>query len=188
MNVRVISVDTRPTLDAYHQDTGQETRTVLHLDPERREVHVYQRDDAGGYPAEEWNNLILTLPLVPRPDEDALREYLNGAGQELLSRICDGFYREWNGQNIRGHLNDDAGEAWDALEEAIAALPESDWGLWSADDWLSMYTISSDTEEGLEAEAAALEAEAEAAHQVIYGDILEELREKWRREHDEDSF
>lgn len=179
--VTIGDIDTLPELDAYHADTGGVTGTMLRINPDTRSVDVLQRGDLGGHLPEEWYSLIWTEGLDPRPDQDALSAYLHSdeAGA-LLAAICDGHYTEWGGNNMRGNLNAEAGVALDALLAGIGALPESDWVLDNAEDWL--YEVDVELGADIEALAEQMERDAAEAHVVLYGDIAEALRGNQRRQ------
>lgn len=181
--ITITSVETKPQLDPYHRDTGGETSTQLWIDPDKRHAGIHQIMDQGAIDAAIWHNLIVTAGFDIRPDEKRTDEYLHSTeAQTLLCRICDGHTTEWNGNNIVGQLNNDAENALADLFGAIENLPDCDWTLWSADDWLSEvlddYVSADTTDEKITQIAAELKAEANNEHIIIMEDIADYLMEE----------
>jgi hypothetical protein len=183
MSVEVSTVDTKPQVDPYHLNTTQPTYTALKIFPQERRVIVCQEQDDRAMPPDEWRwrTVVLSFTEV-RPDEEALRDYLQSlAGQALLDRICDGHSLVWDNSNLIGHLTFDADVAYGELYEAIADLPESDWTLLTCADYLDgdakQYAIDGDTtDEQLQSLADELERYALEDHVVLADRAIDFLR------------
>jgi hypothetical protein len=71
---------------------------------------------------------------------------------ELLQRVYLGHSIEWDGNNFRGVLDEDAQDAFDSLEAVIGELDNdesSQWVVWDADEWLAQAAIEEIWPEGL---------------------------------------
>jgi hypothetical protein len=185
MSVTVYMVETRPELDPFKRDTGGETYTAVKVDPSDRTVYATQEWHDNATPMEEWlDRIVVFLPAI-RPDEDELRSLLESdEGQRLLDAICDGHSIEWDGNNMVGVLTDDASAALDELTGLIDALPETDWELWSVEDWLQQADLgitAQTTDAELSAMAEEIEREATQDHRILSGDVAEYLRQERER-------
>lgn len=192
MSISIGTIDTKPTLDPYHRDTGGQTATTLKINPDNRRVWVEQEWDDNATPSDEWHGLILTMSLDrdagERPDQDALHAFLGGEfAQSLLGAVCDGFSSEWNGSNIVGVLTEREYAALVDLEQAIADLPTSEWHLWVTEeylyDWAHEAVSGGLSDEALESLAAQMEQEAATNHIVLTGsalDYITDLRNELR--------
>ena len=136
--VNVKSIDTTPEEDDYPADPT--TFSALWIDPDQWTCGVEQRCHGGGTPYEQYVGHFLVYHIDEdkgRSDAGELRQLLKSEiGQALLIRICDGWYTEYDGQNDRGHLDDDAEEALEELLEEISELETEEYTLWDAEDWL----------------------------------------------------
>lgn len=110
-NIRVKSVDTKPTHDPY-VGNGAVTVSEFWLDPQARVCQVYQSMRTGGTDSRIYHGIELTTQTA-HCNASRLRDALEGeAAQALLRRVCDGHDVVWDGQNHRGILTEDARDAW----------------------------------------------------------------------------
>jgi len=207
LRVAVGSVDTVPEHDPYHRGEARATTTVLAIDPERNppRVSVGQEWDTGAVSALIWHNRIIQLVLTDvdqvygtiTPDAEPLEAFLKGdEGQALLGRIVDGYDTEWDGHNLKGHLDADAQAALEKLEAAIDKLPTTTYILVNAGDWLhetaSTYVKGDTADEELEAIAADCQNEDGTIDydgmKVILDESVLDYLKTYREEHKEDEM
>jgi hypothetical protein len=128
----------------YAPQHGETSHIAIDLRTET--VTVYQRTPRGvgdGTPMDEWHGITRVYTAdgetgeagETHVDPDALREYIEGDGQELLERIFASGSVEWDGSNHEGRLTDDALEAEAAFETALQELPRASWVDWTCDEW-----------------------------------------------------
>lgn len=190
--IAIGEVNTIPEHDPYHEGQCTPTTTALWIDPRDNTAGVSQELDDNATPMDEFHGRIITKGLDDdyRPDEDALKSFLEGIrGQELLAEICAAHSIEWDGNNLVGEMTADGWDALAALIDEIDALPSRQWGLWQVEEWLNDYAaeyIDADTTPAKIAELAAeLEIEAKEDHIILDGDISEFL-EKYQSEIEEE--
>lgn len=137
-----------------------------------------------------WYGTLLRWSVPVTANAKDLTQAINdGALDDFLNRIVDGFTKEWDGSNFRGHLTPDADEAvrrvqkwFDSWDGSLGDLSDS-VGLWDAADWFASNPpdITSDiSDEELAELAKRLEAEARNEYVVLVRtrEYLEWLREK----------
>jgi hypothetical protein len=145
-DVVVGHINTVPFHDPFHRDECVATRTQLLIFPEQDTptVIVGQDMDQGATDSRIWHHRIIDLFIdsvnqdgwTETPNASALEEYLKGPGQPLLQAIHEGYFTEWNGHNIVGHLTEQAGAALEELHNGIDNLPHTTYTLWLAADYL----------------------------------------------------
>lgn len=189
--VTVGRIDVIPEADPYQRQTRGISTTELKLDPDARRVWAEQEYRDNSQPMVEYLGRRLVLPLGEyTPDGNALKAYLEGDGQELLARICDGHDTVWDGHNHRGQLDRDGEDAWAELERALLGLPESEYSLWWVDDWLNGWAPADagltpeSTDAEIAAVVAAFEDQARGDLQVLEGDLEAYIRGELARKRD----
>lgn len=185
--VNVQSVNTIPTLAGSWNNAS--TYSSLWIDPDKRECGVCQDTEDNSIPFEIYAGYLLTYGIDEkneRCDSDQLRDLLNSdEGQELLERICDGWYTECNGRNLFGHLDEDAEEAVEELLYAISQLSTQEYQTWDVDEWITSpcdLAISAlTTDDQLVTISDQIYREAEDQNVSLCGDLYEKLA-KYRDE------
>jgi hypothetical protein len=189
METNILKVDTKPQLDPYHRDTNGETKTVLKINPCDNTAWIDQEYDDNAVSMDEWNFLIISQSLSSRPDENEAKTYLKfDDGQYLLNRIINGWSSNWNGNNIVGHITDDAELALNELINDLENLDSTEWALWTIDEWLNQCDnlVNCDTtDEQIIEIANELEKEADSVSVVLSGDMTDYLTEKRNQLRDE---
>jgi hypothetical protein len=193
--VEVISVDTTPTKDMNSYNSS--TFTQLWIFPEEFRCGVSQESCRGGITHLEYIKHILAYNIDPdnefssecenRYNEIKLEELLNSeVAQDLLNRVCSGWFTEWDGQNLRGCLNEDATSAIEELLDAIRAdVEQKEISPRFAEDWLMsasdacVYAYLTDDDLNELAEIYLKQAEEEGA---VYLDSVIEKLTQWRDE------
>ena len=167
--------------------TGKQTRPVLEIDGENRQVTVSEYDPGqNSTPMREWLGFVKSIELTDADwgttvKASALAEYLNSdEAQTLLARICDGSDSEWDGSNMRPTFTDDAETALAELTADIESLDEETWQIEDAGDWLQDDDLAAHwglniatTDDGLEEIAKEIRDDAttsgSADHTIIEG-------------------
>jgi hypothetical protein len=135
MTVKIISVDTMPEIDPYHRDTQGLTLTEITIDPEDMECYISQECDNNSTSIDKWNGMIIGRKLNGTLDGDDCKDFLESEdGQALLTRICDGWSADYNGNNYVGGLDDDAQNALDELVEELESF-YSNKEAWTCGDY-----------------------------------------------------
>jgi hypothetical protein len=135
MTVKILSVDTMPEIDPYHRDTQGLTLTEITIDPEDMDCHISQEYDNNSTSIDKWNGMIIGRKLNGTLDGDDCKDFLESEdGQVLLTRICDGWSADYNGNNYVGGLDDDAQNALDELVEDLESF-YSNKETWTCDDY-----------------------------------------------------
>lgn len=185
MNIKTNADELRGQLaPLYKQYPGQTNPqpALLYIRPDHYRVSAEYNPEVGnGCPMRVWNGLDVTVGLSNTVKGDALADWLESEHvQALLERVCAGHSERWDGNNYKGHLDEDAQDALEELErEAIEGWSESDCAqVWKSADWVDPctywakdrlsvyvepYTITrKTTDEELEAWAQKFESIAEA--------------------------
>ena len=168
----------------------------LYIDPAGRWAGLETYSPGQAVDFDVWHHRHITISVHTRGgpvDGPAMVDWLrDDAGQELLSRICDGHIIEWDGNNHVGRMTDDAADAHNELVlelEDADALPEPA-GLWDVCNWLDgigrdavreEYGITADTTDSeLDAIAKRIDEEAANENVVLYGtwEYVVQLREE----------
>lgn len=167
--------------------TGKQTRPVLEIDGEKRQVTVSEYDPGeNSTPIREWLGFVKSIELTDADmgttvKASALAEYLNSDdGQALLARICDGADSEWDGSNMRPTFTDDAETALAELTADIESLDTETWQIEDAGDWLQDDDLAAywglniaTTDDGLDEIAKKIQDDAttsgSADHTIIEG-------------------
>lgn len=193
MTIRIQSVDGMPQHDPF---TGGDavTETRLAIDPQSEIVTVYQWRPDYGTTFDEYHSVKLDHGLGgenARPDPDALDKYMRlESTLALLQNIVDGHDTRWDGHNTIGELDANARDALDTLLNEIDALPDSEWTVWNAGDWLHEWTrenitaLTTDDEITAYAEKLENEAEKECVIIVDAADYLTSARDSLKKEED----
>ena len=143
--VTIELVDTLPEKDLYH--LASLSSTDFWVNPKKRTCGVCQESYPSSSTYEKFLGDIFSFSLHERndcrKDADEIENFLySEAGQELLALICDGWYQEWDGRNLRGYLDDDAREAVDTLLSDISRLPERELSILDPVEWYAEYRDS----------------------------------------------
>ncbi|MFN2310174.1 MAG: hypothetical protein ABR553_10670, partial [Gammaproteobacteria bacterium] len=100
----------------------------------------YSGEIGNGVPSYVWHGRTLRFSVPSDVRGDALADLLEGAEVvALLERIHAGHEVEWDGNNHRGYLDDDAQEAQGELEHILGELSggaDEGGGVWEASDWM----------------------------------------------------
>ena len=147
-------------------------RAYLMLDLRSGELTTrteYNSDN--GTPADEWHGHIVRFALPATVDASQLAEWADD-NREPLQAVIDGYTSEWDGNNNKGRLTDEAQAAlFDLQQSEFEAMPEPA-GLWAACDWFEAdpVTVSASTSDAdLHEMATRLDAEAMADGVVLAG-------------------
>lgn len=93
-----------------------------------------------GTPISEWlgRDIMLTLCNGPRVIKlTKARDFIADV-TPLISRVSAGHSIEWDGNNNRGRLSDDAQAAYEAISDAAESYDwDSDFHIWPAHQWIS---------------------------------------------------
>jgi hypothetical protein len=187
--VPITNIDTRPQYDHHVNLPGHSTNTVFVLHPDQRYGYIDQEQKTNSTTMDRYHGRTLTTGMHGHPDEDELREYLEqGRGQELMQTVCDGHSVEWDGNNMTGHMTEDAIDAWHELSETLGnTYWDQKYTFWDADDWFQ--DVDEITAETTDEELMALADEFEsvaAADNVVTDetalDWLTDRREELREE------
>lgn len=188
MELKLVRCDCNPEADPMNASTRGQTWTKFWLDPSTGRYGIEQAMNDNAQPMEEWLNLVLSINLqsrdgsiVERPDEDAARKYLESTeALALIRTIIDGFESRWDGNDMRGYLNDQAARAWEELLDELYSLPENGWSLWEMDEWFShpedLHVDAETTDDELRAKATEYEADARLEKVMLGGDVFEYLQ------------
>lgn len=188
----LIKCETNPVLDPYHKAAGQASFTILSIF-QNGDYQVDQEYDDNATPVDEAHGLTLTYALFERPDEKAARAYLES--QEavgLIERIHAGHGTTWDGHNTVGTLTVDAEAAIQELLDALAALPENQMALWTADVWLGNLNNAeigisgATTDAEITALAKKIEAHARDDNSIILAGVEEYLTQRRDDARDDD--
>ena len=134
--MKILSIDTKPTVDPYHADTNTPTTTELWIDPRDCTVWVEQGRDTGATPANVWHGRTFVIRVYGYPVEDEIREWLEDHEEEITA-ICQGHTVEWNGQNMVGVLTDEARIILERLESELDQdIWQREYEWWLAEDWV----------------------------------------------------
>jgi hypothetical protein len=172
MDVKILELKLDPVNDPYN--TGQLTKTVLEINPEARTASITQRYHDNSIPAREWNGLDL-MEYIDTSNGYLYpcKKYLEGAGQELLKAVCDGHSIKWDGNNLVGHLSDEAQNTLDELVDDLNWMATREYTLWQVDEWCDSVTITGcESDNELKNIAAELKG-AIGSNEGVSGDILE---------------
>jgi hypothetical protein len=169
------------------------------------DIHTRTYFGGDGYPMEEWLGRVRTYEIAHAKhgecviDTDRLAEDLADDGKlsVLIDRIVEGRSVQWDGNNHRGVLDDDAQEA----EEELTRLLEdgryvADTEVWDAYEYLRsqetargalrlMGITTAATDEEIKAVVASMEDEAQSQRFIFTSDperavrkVIEEVREE----------
>lgn len=94
------------------------------LDEDGKVTADYSGWVGNGGPASVWLGRDLEMSVDPRISGQALHDYLLGEGRPLLARVHAGHEVNWDGNNMRGTLSEDANDASKELEEGLRFLGE----------------------------------------------------------------
>ncbi len=179
MKTMILTIETTPQRDPYLKTAG-ESWTALWIDPLAHELKISQEFETGVTTREIWHGLEIQRPLTNRPDETRARAYLESEdSQALLARVCGGHRAHWDGNDQVGDLTDDAQAALDVLIDNLENLPETDWSLWSLDEWLGSVDVRPEmTGADLAALVGDLQTTARNEHVAVDGDMLDYLTRK----------
>lgn len=163
----------------YHQYAGQYQPQPAYV--EMTKDGIVSADWSGeigsSTPMHVWHGRTLRWMVSSAVDCAALAEWLRGSGQELLERVHTGHTIEWDGNNQRGKLSDDAEVASQIIEGELKDLPTLE--IWSVRDWLwTNNRLQSVWPADKSLDDAVAECEAEIEHYtegVVTGDVREEL-------------
>jgi len=174
------SIECKPQIDPMHRDTSGTTLTRLYVDLQTGWYGITQEMDDNATPADELNGITRSTYTRQHYNEDAARSYLDDPDTvALVQRILAGGQVYWDGSNHKGGLNDDAQAAWDELISGLESLPESDWSVWTVDDWTYDWAAQIVTAEASNAEiermAAELRSTAQSDHVILAGDLADYL-------------
>jgi hypothetical protein len=154
----------------------------------RLNIRTYFGGD--GTPESIWNGRTLQYTLASNPDRNSLAADLAEGGRiaNLLDRIIAGHSVDWDGNNMRGKLDEDAAEAAEELRDYVEDYEQSDMTTWQAAEWvygsnsapdvLRHLGLGVDATDDEIAEAAKIcESEAESERIVLNGNVEDVLRE-----------
>jgi hypothetical protein len=90
-------------------------------------------------PMDEWERRTLVWVLPRATDAAALEKGLASGGdiRRALERVHTGHTVEWYGSGYKGVLSRAAQGAVDELIDLLDALPDTDWVVWDAADWVA---------------------------------------------------
>lgn len=125
MKTRIFGIDIMPDNDPDFD--GQESWTILWIDPLDHAVRITQELNFGLKKPPVWHGFDIYRRLQNRPAEKTVRQYLNSdKAQSLLDRICSG-HRQWPyGDVSKPDLNEDAQSALDDLLFDLEQLPANE--------------------------------------------------------------
>ena len=157
----------------------------IEIDPAGRMARADWNGEIGGaVPMPVYHGRILRVGISPYIRGDVLADLLESKDfKALLVRICTGHTWEWSGNNMIGHLTDDARDALQTLTELCERELDIDEvaQVWDVGDWLpdaASADVTADmTEDDLVSLADRLTVEAENEGVLVEGDVLERLRQ-----------
>lgn len=143
----------------------------------------------GGVPAHVWHGRALRWSVPASVRGDVLADLLAGDALPLLQRVHAGHSVQWDGNNHRGDLDDDARAASDELSALLSDLHDEadNVPVWDVADWLfSNCTLPDHWHNQPLADAVAeIEAEARSERVALDGDIARCLLDWAERSFDE---
>lgn len=136
------------------------------------EVTADYTSDIGnsGTPMNVWHGKAYRFRVSSTVNADLLADWLEGEeAKPLLERLHAGHTTEWDGNNYRGKLTEDASEAHDDFERALENFGNNtDVKIWDAGDWIGEANLSDLWPEGKTAQQAADDLIASAKQDGIY--------------------
>ena len=133
--VEVIGVNTTPHTDPY-LNPPQPTKTEFWLDLEQYRCGVRQTERSCMYSVREHNRLRWCVCLHGWPEEEELREFLEGSdAQVVMSALCDRLTTYSDGQSTKGRVADEAWDFWYEFVRLLQGVPGDYWGWEEVSDW-----------------------------------------------------
>ena len=177
--VEVVECVCMPERDPY---TGGESQPTLWIDPTSRCCGISEEYQRGGTDADVYHMRTISELLPIRPSRGKARNYLESAeAQTLLDTVCAEHDISWDGHNMVGSLSDLGQMTLETIIYDLENLPESEWALWSVDDWLGQADLeitAGTTDEELEILAEQLEREATEDQVILAESVIGYLREQ----------
>lgn len=131
-------------------------------------------------PVEQWHRVTLAWDLPPAVKGHEVHGLLTlPSTLALLQRISMGHGEEWDGNNWKGTLNEDAHAAEDELEQLLQDLAndhDRHWSMSDPQDWLSGADISSIWPANMSLYDAASAVICEAAEAGVMCGLHEEVQ------------
>lgn len=121
-------------LFAQYDGQLQPQRAYIELDEDGNINADYSGGIGNAVPISVWNGCTLRFRVPHSVNGRELWDYITGEGRPLLARIHAGHEVDWDGNNWRGTLTDDAREAKEALELALESLL-TDYAA-TVDEWI----------------------------------------------------
>jgi hypothetical protein len=104
----------------YHGNSPAQMPIYLIIDWENRTINVCTRNyQIGGTPARQWNGFEHAIQLPANIDAERLASDVDQYYAAKLDKICDGWSEEYDGNNYKGHLTEEAQELLSDLEQEI---------------------------------------------------------------------
>lgn len=128
MEYKITSIDCVPEIDPYHADIDQLARTVIEIDPIKKEVCVFQDYQTNSTSFDVWNGLVAQGKISTYPENELVRNFLESKeGQEYISQICDGFEIYYYNGNKCGSWNENYSSIMDELIEELEMFKEYEY-------------------------------------------------------------
>jgi len=172
--MKVTKIEAKPSVDPYHADTSQSTKTEFWLDPRDCTVRVEQGWDTNSTPATVWHGRVFVIQINGHPTENEWRKMIDSLADDI-KKVCAGYSDEWDGHNIVGRLTTEANEALGRINDALTNhWWVNEWEVWLAEDWLQdderLTHLAEMSDEQIKALATEIESEL-PKHTTILDDV-----------------
>ncbi|MDZ4221198.1 MAG: hypothetical protein U1D70_19515, partial [Methylobacter sp.] len=125
----------------------------------------------------EWLGLV-QVEIINRPDEGSAHDWLHSSAiMRVVSELLECSFVKWDGANHVGALGTVGDMLFCDLVEGVNELPDNDWSVWGADEWLDMSTdlelglMPGMTEVQIDSLAESHVTGALADHVLLYGTV-----------------